>query len=103
MKNARIRAVAAVLFVIALSVGARPGGGLQGQERRRVGLVAVGAAALRVWDAQVDRMIRSGDLQLRLERADTLMPGRRHTRFTQMVRGVPVYGGDIARQVDAKG
>ena len=103
MKKARIRAVAAVLFAIALSAGAPPAGGLQGQERRRVGLVAVGAADLRVWDAQVDRMIRAGDLQQRLEREDTLMPGRRHARFTQMVRGVPVYGGDIARQVDAQG
>jgi bacillolysin len=103
MRDARVRAAAAVLFVIALSMGARPAGGVQGQERRRVGLVAVGGADLRAWDAQVDRMIRGGDLQLRLEREDTLMPGRRHTRFTQTVRGVPVYGGDVARQTDETG
>jgi Zn-dependent metalloprotease len=98
-----VRSVAAVLFVIALSMSAGPSVGLQGQERRRVGLAAVGGADLRVWDTQVDRMIRGGELQLRLEREDTLMPGRRHTRFTQMVNGVPVYGGDVARQSDDKG
>ena len=48
-------------------------------------------------------MIRSQELQLRLDREDTLMTGRRHTRFTQMVNGVPVYGADVARQTDEKG
>jgi bacillolysin len=103
MRDARMRSIAAVLFVVALSLGARPAAGLQGQERRRIGLAAVGGADLRAWDAQVDRMIRGGELQLRLEREDTLMPGRRHARFTQMVNGVPVYGADVARQTDEKG
>ena len=48
-------------------------------------------------------MVRSGQLEMRLEREDTLMPGRKHMRFTQMVNGVPVYGADVARQIDEKG
>ncbi len=64
---------------------------------------AVSAGELRPWDTAVNAMIRAGDLALRLERADTLIPGRTHERYTQMYRGVPVYGGDLARQVDDKG
>ena len=37
-------------------------------------------------------MVRSGELEVRLEREDTLMPGRKHVRFTQLVKGVPVWG-----------
>ena len=48
-------------------------------------------------------MIRSGDLELRLDREDTLIEGRRHRRYAQTVRGVPVYGGDVVRQSDASG
>ena len=48
-------------------------------------------------------MVRSGQLEVRLEREDTLMPGRKHVRFSQLVNGVPVYGADVARQIDEKG
>jgi thermolysin len=76
---------------------------LRGQEPRMQRIVAVTAADLRTWDSQVDRMIRSRELELRLEREDTLIPGRRHTRYLQTVNGVPIYGADIARQTDEKG
>jgi bacillolysin len=76
---------------------------LQGQEPRTNRVAAVIASELRGWDAQVDRMVREGSLQLRLDREDTQIEGRRHRRYTQMVRGVPVYGGDIVRQTDAAG
>jgi Zn-dependent metalloprotease len=48
-------------------------------------------------------MIRDGELTMRLERADMLIAGRRHERYMQTLNGVPVYGGDVARQVDGKG
>ena len=83
MRATRVKSVAAVLFIAALPLGARIFGGVQGQERRRIGLAAVGGADLRAWDAQVDRMVRSGQLEMRLEREDTLMPGRKHVRYTQ--------------------
>ena len=76
---------------------------LRGQELRLQRITAVTPGDLRTWDSQVDRMIRSRELEVRLDREDTLMPGRRHTRYTQMVKGVPVYGADITRQTDEKG
>ena len=103
MRNARTRTVAAVLVVSALLLAARFSGGVQAQAERRVGLQAIEAADLRAWDGQVDRMVRSRQLEVRLERDDTLMPGRKHVRFSQLVNGVPVYGADVARQIDEKG
>jgi Zn-dependent metalloprotease len=103
MRAARVRFFAALLFIGALASLTGPSAGVQGQERRRTQLAVTGGAELRAWDAQVDRMVRSGELELRLDREDTLMAGRRHMRFTQMVNGVPVYGGEIARQTDEKG
>jgi Zn-dependent metalloprotease len=76
---------------------------IRGQEPRVRQVTAVTAGDLRTWDGQVDRMIRSRELEVRLDREDTLIPGRRHTRYTQMVKGVPIYGADIARQTDEKG
>src|SRR5919109_1048843 len=75
-----------------------PRAALHGQEPRISRVAAVSAADLPAWDSQVDRMIRTGALELRLDREDTLLEGRRHMRFAQTVNGVPVYGGDIARQ-----
>jgi len=102
MRAARLKFFAALVVAAVWSI-AGPSRGVQGQESRRTQLAAVGGAELRAWDAQVDRMARSGELQIRLDREDTLIAGRRHTRFTQMVNGVPVHGGDVARQTDQQG
>jgi Zn-dependent metalloprotease len=58
---------------------------------------------LRVWDEQIDRMIRSRDLRVRESVRDTLVPGRIHERFDQYFHGVRIFGGDITRQTDATG
>lgn len=69
------------------------------------GLVSISAVstlsstALREWDALVDRMIRENDLVLRAARDDRSVPDRRHERLSQYYRGVPVYGGDVSRQM----
>ena len=97
-----LKLAAAGVCALVVLVGERSPA-LQGQEARTTRVTAVLPSQLRDWDAQVDRMIRDGSLELRLEREDTLIAGRRHTRFTQTVNGVPVYGGDIARQSDATG
>jgi bacillolysin len=88
-------AIAATLFI-----SSPP---LRGQETRLRHIAAVRPADLRTWDSQVDRMIRSRELEMRLDREDTLIPGRRHTRYTQTVNGVPIYGADVARQTDENG
>jgi bacillolysin len=76
---------------------------LRGQETRLQQIAAVTPSDLRSWDGQVDRMIRSRELELRLEREDTLIAGRSHTRYQQTVNGVPIYGANVARQADEKG
>src|SRR5262245_53021179 len=50
---------------------------------------------LRAWDQQVDQMIRSRDLRVRELKIDTVVPGRRHERLDQFVRGVRIVGGDL--------
>ena len=82
------------LLGLAILIASPP---LRGQEPRVRQVTAVTPGDLRTWDSQMDRMIRSRELEVRRDREDTLMPGRRHTRYTQTVKGVPVYGADIAR------
>ena len=94
----RLTLAAVGLFAVAAAPGRLPA--LHGQAPRANRIAPATTADLRVWDAHVDRMIRDGSLQLRLDREDTLVAGRRHRRFTQTVGGVPVYGADIARQTD---
>ena len=98
----RLKCTAAGLFVL-IAVAAQRLPALEGQEARMTTVAAVRQAELRAWDSQVDRMIRDGSLELGLDREDTLLSGRRHRRFVQKVDGVPVYGGDIARQSDSAG
>jgi bacillolysin len=90
-------------LAIAVVILTAPAPVLQGQESRTRRVAAVSAGDLRTWDAQVDRMVRDGSLELRLDREDTLLEGRRHKRYMQTVNGIPIYGGDIARQSDASG
>jgi bacillolysin len=64
---------------------------------RRV--AAQSLAELRTWDSTVDRMGRSGELRIRQHRTDPLLASRTHDRLDQYHRGVRVYGGDVARQM----
>lgn len=98
MLNARALAlVGAVALATALAVHTP----ITGQSRS--GLVTIAAdtpGELRAWDALVDRLARDGELRLRRTWEDTLVAGRRHERFDQYYRGVRVFGGDVARQLD---
>ncbi len=67
----------------------------------RVGVAS--GQALREWGDRVDGLTSSGELVVRLTRDDTMIPGRRHERLAQLHRGVPVFGGELARQSDAVG
>jgi thermolysin len=53
---------------------------------------------LRSWDTRVDQMARTGELRVRDEVDDVLIPGRHHQRMQQFYRGVQVWGGDLTRQ-----
>src|SRR4051794_18575734 len=65
-----------------------------------VAVTSDASSQLRDWDRRIDQMARSGDLRLRESRDDGLIAGRRHERFDQFYQGVPVWGGDVARQTD---
>ena len=74
-------------------------------ERPHPGLVTVNATSpedLATWEPRVAQMLRRGDLRLRETTADSLAPGRTHQRLAQMYKGVPVFGGDLSRQIENK-
>jgi bacillolysin len=93
-----VLAVAAIAGATAL----QPSGTLHGQASLSRA-AAFSAADLRVWDARVDRMLRDRQLIVREQLDDPLVAGRTHERYTQVVNGVPVYGGDMTRQIDGAG
>jgi Zn-dependent metalloprotease len=66
----------------------------------RVRLAAGGADPdfLRAWDEELRALERDGGLRLLSTQPDTLVAGRVHERLQQHYGGVPVYGGDVARQ-----
>ncbi len=77
-------------------VGERP---LSGQGR---GLTVAPTTLndVRDWDNTINSMVRTDELRVRQERADTLVVGRSIERLAQYYRGVRVWGGDISRQLD---
>lgn len=70
------------------------------QERRAVSIAPGNAASVRQWNREIDRMVRTGDLQLAETAADTVLPWRSHQRLRQYYMGVPVFGGDVTRELD---
>ena len=57
------------------------------------------ANAVRQWDTDVNRMVRNGELHVRLERADTLLPGRTLQQLDQYANGVRIWGAGVSRQL----
>jgi bacillolysin len=64
--------------------------------------VAAAGADLPTWTTRVDGMLRSGALDVASVQDDTMLAGRRHERLTQEYEGVPVFGGQVARQMDGR-
>ena len=71
-------------------------------EPRAVRIAATAANDLAPWDGRIEALVKSGELQLRQLREDTLIPGRQHERLAQFYRGVPVFGGEVVRQTDGR-
>jgi thermolysin len=65
-----------------------------------VRVAAVRADEIREWDRRIDAMTTDGTLAVRKVREDPLLPGREHVRYAQVYLGLPVFGGDLARQTD---
>ena len=84
-----------VLLTVSFAVPVQGAG--QAAEPRRV--AAASRAEAQAWEGRLETMVASGGLALRRWRQDTLLPERRHARYAQTHRGVPVIGGDLAVQV----
>jgi bacillolysin len=68
------------------------------QVRRFTTLTASGsdlAAAL----LRVDELLRDGTLDIGVVQEDTMIAGRVHERLNQMYQGLPVFGGQVIRQL----
>ena len=76
------------------------GASVTGQQLRPTMLAATDNVAVRQARSLVDRLVRAGDLEVFRVDTDPLLRGRTHERLTQYYRGVPVYGADVARQMD---
>ena len=77
---------------------------LHGQTRARVQTVAPKTTgAHRDWDNTVNRMLRTRELRVRFQRADTLIAGRTIERLDQYYGSVRVWGGELTRQLDSTG
>src|SRR4051794_20825285 len=57
-------------------------------------------ADVRDWDNTANRLLRSGELRVRLQHADTLVPRRTVEQLDQYHRGLRVWGGTLSRQLD---
>jgi Zn-dependent metalloprotease len=64
---------------------------------------ASSASQVEAAQGPIEGLMRAGDLRPRLVQEDTLMPGRRHQRLSQSYKGVPVWGAEVVRQIDAQG
>ncbi|MEW5982391.1 MAG: M4 family metallopeptidase [Acidobacteriota bacterium] len=88
-----------------LALAAQPSG--IAQVRQDALRVAIGTderapriSELRQWDARITRMLRDGELRLRRADDDEMVAGRRHERLDQYHRDVPVFGGQLVRQLE---
>ena len=66
-------------------------------------VAATSRAAISEWDQKIGALSGRGELRVRSTIEDTMLAGRTHTRFEQLYKGVPVWGGEIVRQDDAAG
>ncbi len=68
------------------------------------GYTDIGALVeLRGWNAQVEDWRQAGELTRVAIEGDAFVPGRVHERFQQTHRGVPVWSGDVRRQLNTFG
>ena len=61
------------------------------------------AADLGAWNARVEQMLGAGTLAVTRTEADSMVSGREHQRLAQLYKGVPVWGGDLVRQMGPQG
>jgi bacillolysin len=90
------RRLAAVTALFSLLAAGRPASQSQ---IRALTVAPATLAAVREWDATVNRMVRAHELEVRRTRSDTLLPGRTIEQLDQYYEGVRVWGGNVSRQL----
>ena len=70
---------------------------------RRNAVAATSEVASKEWDRRIAALSARGDLRVLSAREDTMLAGRTHTRYAQLYKGVPVWGGELVRQEDTAG
>jgi bacillolysin len=95
----RFRAIG-VLVAVVVSLYLFAGGQRVKTQARTLTVAPDTPAATRDWDNAVNRMLRTNELQVRLERDDTLIAGRTIEQLDQFYQGVRVWGGSVSRQLD---
>ena len=99
MKHATWLAVCLAGLLSAVALQGQTGGA----RGRRLTIAPDSAGATRDWDNLLARMLRGGELRVRLERNDLLIAGRRTEQLGQYYQETRVWGGDVARQLDDAG
>jgi Zn-dependent metalloprotease len=94
--SARIGIALALAAVVAAS--SVPTHGQQGVHPTTTVVNASGLDAAQ-WAARVDTMLHDGVLDIAAVQADTMIPGRVHQRLDQRYEGLPVFGGQLIRQM----
>jgi Zn-dependent metalloprotease len=82
-----------------LAAALAAGAGAAGPRAQSVAVSPDGTGAPSEWDGRIARMAAAGELAVRWERLDLLVPGRRHLRYAQLHQGVPVEGGELVQQL----
>src|SRR5262245_26947438 len=88
-------AVLTIVIMLAVIVGTG------GQQPSQVRSVAAVGPTLSAWAGQVETMLRDGRLDIASVQADTMIQGRSHERLVQRHEGLPVFGGELVRQVES--
>jgi bacillolysin len=89
----------AVVGLAGVTVWRGPASAQQQPTRGHVTMAGLSTGEVRDSGARVTSMRRSGELRLRMTRADRLVARRTHERLDQYYRGVRVFGGDVAEQL----
>ena len=72
------------------------------QQTRRMTTFMASGSELSTVLPRIDQMLRDGTLDIGAVQEDTMIAGRVHERLNQMYEGLPVFGGQVIRQMDGR-
>jgi bacillolysin len=96
-----MRSIRRTCLPLAAILAAALAGGALAAGPRALSVSATDGAEPREWDRRIAAMEAAGELAVRWERDDLLVPGRRHLRHVQLHQGVPVEGAELVQQTAA--